>query len=161
MMSKVFPEGLGRVIFGWVAVALLLLGGGTALAQEERPEVKLVVEGGIDRWVDPSWPMKLEARIETDILLVGDLLVVQGQELARLDVEVPAGGVRAYEVVVAPPVDRGVILLRVIPEGADDEEPVASAFFRPRVAAKEILVGPGWPSQVGTGFGGGAFCRQR
>ena len=141
MVSKVFPEGLGRVIFGWVAVALVLLGGGTALAQDERPEVKLVVEGGIDRWVDPFWPMKLEARIETDILLVGELQVVQGQELARLEVEVPAGGVRAYEVVVAPPVDRGVILLRVIPEGAEDEEPVASAFFRPRVAAKEILVG--------------------
>lgn len=141
MVWKVFPVGLGRLIFGLVTVALLLSGGGTALAQDERPEVKLVVEGGLDGWVDPHWPIKLEARIETDILLVGELQVVQGQELARLAVEVPAGGARAYEVVVAPPVDQRVILLRVIPEGGDDEEPVASAFFRPRVAAKEILVG--------------------
>lgn len=141
MAWKVYPERLGRRIFGWAAVAVLLLGGGTVLAQEERPEVKLVVEGGIDGWVDPSWPMKLEARIETDILLVGELQVVQGQEVARLEVEVPAGGARVYEVVVAPPVDQSVILLRVIPKGGNEEEPVASAFFRPRVAAKEILVG--------------------
>ena len=141
MAWKVFPVGLGRSIFGMVAVALLVWGGATAVAQDGRPEVKLVVEGGIDGWVDPHWPIKLEVRIETDILLVGELQVVQGQELARLEVEVPAGGVRAYEVVVAPPVDRRVILLRVIPEGGDEEAPVASAFFRPRVAAKEILVG--------------------
>ncbi len=141
MSWKVFRVGLGRLIFGMVAVALLLWGGGIALAQEERPEVRLVVEGGLDGWVDPHWPIKLEARIETDILLVGELQVVQGQELARLEVEVPAGGARAYEVVVAPPVDQRVILLRVIPEGGDQEAPVASAFFRPRVAAKEILVG--------------------
>ena len=141
MAQKVFPVGLGRLIFGLAAVVILLWGGGTAFAQEERPEVRLIVEGGIDGWVDPHWPIKLEARIETDILLVGELQVVQGQELARLEVEVPAGGARAYEVVVAPPVDQRVILLRVIPEGGDQETPVASAFFRPRVAAKEILVG--------------------
>ncbi|MDE0602232.1 MAG: hypothetical protein OXI56_10620 [bacterium] len=141
MAWKVFPVWLGRLIFGVVAVALLFWGGATAPAQDERPEVKLLVEGGIDGWVDPHWPIKLEVRIETDILLVGELQVVQGQELARLEVEVPAGGVRAYEVVVAPPIDQRVILLRVIPEGGDDETPVASAFFRPRVAAKEILVG--------------------
>lgn len=141
MAWKVFPVGLGRLIFGLVAVSLLFWGGATALAQDERPEVKLVVEGGLDGWVSPHWPIKLEARIETDILLVGELQVVQGQELARLEVEVPAGGARAYEVVVAPPVDQRVVLLRVIPEGGDEETPVASAFFRPRVAAKEILVG--------------------
>lgn len=132
---------LGRLTLGVVAVAFLLGGGGTAPAQEERPEVSLVVEGGLDGWVDPHWPIKLEARIETDILLVGELQVVQGQELVRLEVEVPAGGARAYEVVVAPPVDQRVILLRVIPDGGHEEAPVASAFFRPRVAAKEILVG--------------------
>ena len=141
MAQKVFPVGLGRLTLGLAAVALLLCGGGTALAQDERPEVRLVVEGGLEGWVDPHWPIKLEARIETDILLVGELQVVQGQELARLEVEVPAGGARAYEVVVAPPVDQRVILLRVIPDGGDQEAPVASAFFRPRVAAKEILVG--------------------
>lgn len=141
MAWKVFPVWLGRLISGVVAVGFLLGVGGTAPAQEERPEVSLVVEGGLDGWVDPHWPIKLEARIETDILLVGELQVVQGQELVRLEVEVPAGGARAYEVVVAPPVDQRVILLRVIPEGGHEEAPVASAFFRPRVAAKEILVG--------------------
>ena len=141
MAQKIFPVGLGRLILAVVAVALLFWVGGTAAAQEERPEVRLVVEGGIEGWVDPHRPIKLEVRIETDILLVGELQVVQGQELSRLEVEVPAGGARAYEVVVAPPVDQRVILLRVIPEGADEESPVASAFFRPRAAAGEILVG--------------------
>lgn len=101
----------------------------------------MVVEGGIDGWVDPQWPVNVTVRIETDVLLVGELQVVQGRELARLEVEVPADGVRTYEVVVAPPEDQGAILLRVIPDDADDDEPVASAFFRPRIADEEILVG--------------------
>ena len=121
--------------------AIALTPVGLAVGQEEAPEVRLTVDGGIDGWVDPRWPMKIHAQIETDILLVGELLVVQGQELARFEVEVPADGARTYEVVTAPPADQGAILLRVIPEGAGDNEPVASALFRPRVARDEILVG--------------------
>ena len=133
---------------------VLVLGGivltpvGLAVGQEETPEVRLTVDGGIDGWVDPRWPMRIHAQIETDILLVGELLVVQGQELARLEVEVPANGARTYEVVTAPPADQGAILLRVIPQGAGDNEPVASAFFRPRVARNEILVGVIGPSRL-------------
>ena len=133
---------------------LLALGGialtpvGWAVGQEESPEVRLTVDGGIEGWVDPRWPMKIHAQIETDILLVGELLVVQGQELARFEVEVPANGARTFEVVTAPPADQGAILLRVIPEGAGDNEPVASAFFRPRVARNEILVGVIGPSRL-------------
>lgn len=133
---------------------VLALGGivltpvGWAVGQEETPEVRLTVDGGIDGWVDPRWPMRIHAQIETDILLVGELLVVQGQELARLEVEVPANGARTFEVVTAPPADQGAILLRVIPQGAGDNEPVASAFFRPRVARNEILVGVIGPSRL-------------
>ncbi len=123
------------------AVGMALLVGGAVSAQEGRPEVRMTVEGGIDGWVDPRWPMLLTARIESDILMVGELLVVQGQELARMAVEVPAGGVRTYQVVVAPPTDQGAVLLRLVPDGASDDEPVASAFFRPRLASNEILVG--------------------
>ena len=115
--------------------------GGLVSAQEQRPEVRLEVEGGIDGWVEPGWPMTLTVRIEADLLLVGELLVVQGEELLRVEVEVPANGARTYEVVTAPPAGPGAILLRVIPNSADDDEPVASAFFRPRMAGDEILVG--------------------
>lgn len=123
------------------AVGICLLLGGSIAAQEGRPEVRMTVEGGIEGWVDPRWPMTLTARIHSDLLLVGELLVVQGQELARVAVEVPAGGARTYQVVVAPHTGQGAVLLRLVPEGAPDDEPVASAFFRPRVASDEILVG--------------------
>ena len=67
---------------------------------------------------------------------------MQGQELARLEVEVPAGGARAYEVVVAPPVDQRVVLLRVIPDGGAMRRRRSPRLSSgPRVAAKEILVG--------------------
>ena len=141
MRSRILRGRRAHLTFGLVLVGLALVAGGVVVSQEERPEVRLVVEGGIDGWVDPQWPMTLTARIEADILLVGELLVVQGQELARVEVEVPADGARSYEVVTAPPANQGAILLRVIPDGAEDSDPVASAFFRPRVAANEILVG--------------------
>ena len=141
MRSRFFEGRSARLTFAAALLGMAVVGGGLVDAQEERPEVRLVVEGGIDGWVDPQWPMKINARIETDILLVGELQVVQGQELARLAVEVPANGARTYQVVTAPPANRGAILLRVIPGGARDDEPAASAFFRPRVASNEILVG--------------------
>ena len=141
MRSRSFRGRTARLTFALVFVGLALTAGGVVAAQEERPEVRLVVEGGIDGWVDPKWPMTLTARIESDILLVGELLVVQGRELARMEVEVPADGARSYEVVTAPPTNQGAILLQVIPDGAAGDEPVASAFFRPRLPANEILVG--------------------
>lgn len=115
--------------------------GGSVSAQEERPEVRMVVEGGIDGWVDARWPMRLTARIESDLLVVGELMVVYGAEVSRMEVEIPADGARTFEVVVAPPTIRGAVLVRLVPDGADDDEPVASALFRPRVAGDEILVG--------------------
>lgn len=141
MRSRFFRGRRAHLTFASVLVGLALIAAGVVAAQEERPEVRLVVEGGIDGWADPQWPMVLTVRIETDILLVGELLVVQGRELARVEVEVPANGARSYDVVTAPPDDQRAILLRVIPDGAADNDPVASAFFRPRVAANEILVG--------------------
>jgi hypothetical protein len=141
MRSRIVEGRAARLAFALAVVGMAFISGGLVSGQEHKPEVRLTVEGGIDNWVDPHWPMKITARIETDILLVGELMVVQGQELARVEVEVPANGARTYEVVTAPPQGQGAILLRVIPDGAGDNEPVASAFFRPRVAEDEILVG--------------------
>ena len=120
---------------------MALVAGGSVSAQEERPEVRMVVEGGIDGWVDPRWPMALTARIESDLLVVGELMVVYGAEVSRMAVEIPADGARTFDVVVAPPTGRGAVLLRLVPDGAEDDQPVASALFRPRVAGDEILVG--------------------
>ena len=133
------PAGWALILAAAVGMALLV--GGPVSAQEERPEVRMVVEGGIDGWVDARWPMRLTARIESDLLVVGELMVVYGAEVSRLGVEIPADGARTFDVVVAPPAIRGAVLLRLIPDGADDDEPVASALFRPRVAGDEILVG--------------------
>lgn len=141
MKSGLFEGRPVRVGVILVVLGMALLIAGNVAAQEDRPEVRMTVQGGINGWVDPYWPTRLQVRIEADVLLVGQLQVVQRQELARLEVEVPAGGVRTYEVVVEPPVELGAILFRVIPQGSDDEQPVATAFFRPRLADREILVG--------------------
>ena len=142
MMSKIVQGRLAPTIFACAVMGMVVVGGGTALAQNQRPEVRLSVEGGIDGWVDPSWPMTLHARIESDILLVGELLVVQGQGVIRVEVEVPANGVRSFEVVMSPPrAGGGAVIVRVIPEGSPDDQPAASALFRPRVAEEELLVG--------------------
>lgn len=148
MRSGFFQGRAVQLALVFVVGGIALTPVGWAVGQEEAPEVRLTVDGGIDGWVDHRWPMKIHAQIETDILLVGELLVVQGQELARFELEVPANGARTYEVVTAPPADQGAILLRVIPEGAEDNEPAASAFFRPRVARNEILVGVVGPSRL-------------
>lgn len=142
MMSKILQGRLAPTIFACAVMGMVVVGGGSALAQDQRPEVRLSVEGGIDGWVHPSWPMTLHARIESDILLVGELLVVQGQGVIRVEVEVPANGVRSYEVVMSPPTaGGGAVIVRVIPEGSPDDQPAASVLFRPRVAEEELLVG--------------------
>ena len=83
-----------------LVLGLLLAGGGPVGAQSA-PEVS--AEVGLDGYVDPYEPIPIVVELTSPVLWVGTLEASLGNQRTSIDIEVPAGGNKVYDLVLPAP----------------------------------------------------------
>lgn len=127
-----------------VVLGLLLATGSPAAAQAV-PEV--TAEVGLDGYVDPYQPIPIIVELTSPVLWVGTLDASLGSQRTSVEIEVPAGGNKVYELVLPAPgsnVNRQ-IRLRFTPEGSETvaETVNVQVRFPSDVELVAVLSGPG------------------
>ncbi|CAN5833221.1 hypothetical protein BH18ACT6_BH18ACT6_03430 [soil metagenome] len=125
-----------------LVLALILILGvpATALAQgSEAAPTELEIDIGLDGWFDRSQPVPISATVRSELLFAGTLVLENGRSVVEIEVEVPAGGEKSYEVLVSPTMADGPVTARLLAIGV--EQPAVVTRVRPREATDSILVG--------------------
>jgi len=136
-----------RLTIGTAAIAVLLTFAPAVAAQtgddaEPAPGVTLEVAAGIDSFIDPSRPVRFALSLTSEELLVGRLDVsIGGGVTASTAVEVPAGGVKRYEVEVPAPFDRRRAAVSLVKTTDGEDEELVAQTLQLRVPNGEVLVG--------------------
>lgn len=91
----------------------MLLAAVPAIAQEG---VTVTVDVGINGYVDPASPGSARIEVTSPILLTGVLEVAVGGFQTSLDLEVPAGGQKVFDVNFPAPGSAGTVFVRIFDE---------------------------------------------
>ena len=125
---------------GWLLGLVIALAAvpATAQAQSAAP-YRIEATIGVEGWVAPTFPATLTFRVESDVLLVGDVQVRQGGTNFLVPVEVPAGGEKEYSALVPGAGVNGALSVQVIPRDGDPGEIERVRVLRPD--DEQLLVG--------------------
>ena len=107
-----------------------------ARAQEESAQITATV--GIEGWVAGDEPLTVHAKIDAELLVTGVLRVSYGSAVTEIDVDIPAGGSKTYDILLRSPFRNGSV--QVILFDADGQR-LASQSITPQVAEDEVIVG--------------------
>lgn len=99
-------------------VVLLLFAAPPAFAQESAVEVDASI--GLQGYVAPYEPTRMNVRVSADVLFVGNLQVVVGGVSLFTPIEVPAGSTKDYVFDVPAVGSNGRAVVRLYPEGSDE-----------------------------------------
>ncbi len=135
-----------RLTIGTAAVAALLAFGPAGVAQttnEADPPSGITVEvtAGLDSYVDPSQPVHFAVSLTSRELLVGRLDVSIGGATSRTAVEVPAGGVKRYDIEVPAPFESRRASVSLVETGTGGDESRFEGEIQLRVPDGVVLVG--------------------
>lgn len=132
-----------------IVVLGVLLALGSPVGAQSAPEV--TAEVGLDGYVDPYQPIPISVELTSPVLWVGTLAATLGSQQTSVEVEVPAGGNKVYDLVLPPPgsnVNRQV-RLRFTPEGAETATDTVSVQIR-FPSDVELVAAIGAPGLVDT-----------
>jgi len=125
----------------WWLVALTVLATvylpmDAAAAQQDSARLSATV--GIDGWVSGNEPLTVRATIDAELLVVGTLRVSYGGAVTEVQVDVPAGGSKTYDILLRSAFRNGSVQVALFDA---DGERLASQSIRPQVADDEVIVG--------------------
>ncbi|HEY6629224.1 MAG TPA: hypothetical protein VI193_09610 [Acidimicrobiia bacterium] len=105
-------------------------------AQQDAAQLSATV--GVEGWVSGDEPLTVHATIDAALLVAGFLRVSYGGAVTEIEVDVPAGGSKTYDILLRPPFRNGSV--QVILFDADGQR-LTSQSIRPQVADDEVIVG--------------------
>lgn len=130
---------LRKLIAAVSALTALVMLREPVMAQATEPaDISLEASIGLDGWVEFSEPVLLRVTVRSELLFSGSLELRQGRGVVTTPVEVPAGGEKAYELLISPTMATQPITVQLVT--ADDAK-VASARVGPKDPVGQLLVG--------------------
>jgi hypothetical protein len=107
-------------------------------ATAQQDDARLSATVGIDGWVPGDAPLTVRATIDADLLVIGILRVSYGGAVTEIEVDVPAGGSKTYEILLRSAYRNGSVQVALFDA---DGKRLASQTVRPQVADDEVIVG--------------------
>lgn len=115
----------------------------TGQAGEEPATVatwQMSVVAGADGWVSPAEPLPVRVTLSSDLLLVGRIDVTIGGATSSQAIEVPAGGVKDYQIQAATPGQRRQLRVNLVSDQGGGETVLETAQVPLRVPADDLVV---------------------
>src|SRR5918994_1044245 len=90
--------GMKWRVVAFAVLATVFLPVDAAAAQQDSAQLSATV--GIEGWVAGDGPLTVRATIDADLLVVGVLRVSYGGAVTEIQVDVPAGGSKTYDILL-------------------------------------------------------------
>lgn len=110
----------------------------TAVGAQEANDAEISATVGVEGWVAGDQPVTVHATIDAELLVAGVLRIAYGGSITEIEVDIPAGGSKTYDVLLRSPFRNGSVQVTLFDA---DGERLASQSIRPQVADDEVIVG--------------------